>query len=814
MRRLRGLFRAGVVVLLFSLLYTAFFSPVLFSGRLLAPGDGLSLNLPHYYSPVSLWSIDLFSGFPVMADPQNMFWYPPARLLSWIPHSWNVFVLSAYVLASSFTFGYVYQLTRSWSAAVVGGLVYGLSGFFMSHLGHTNVIHSVAWMPLLIWSLEELRRQLCPIRLLIAGVATAQSAFAGHPQFFVYTLGLGAAYVILLCRRAPLGTGPFLVASLGGVLLGVGLAAVLLVPMFELQRYSVRASLPFREFVSYCLPAQELPRLFFPYCCGGFWNPVSGTYTPCFAGGGGMTEATGYVGLLPLLLAGFGLVFGRERNLVWFWGGVAVASLLLALGARTPLPYLLQYLPVYNKFRIPARHFVHLALAVSVLAGFGVAALPRLPLWVRLRALRRGSVGIMSAAVVLGAMFLICYARGAYTKDLPSQLFARSPVLSWHNPALVAPVTVLALGLLTTWYWCRRSHVLSQTLLLAAVTLDLASFGWFCEWHQARVTESDIRLPAGLLAYRERLQHSGQRLAPFNTGFGPQEGAEAGAPPNRSRLWHVPSVVGYSPLLLTRYSQFLGVDYTGRTPLQCLRPDDRSLDLLSVRVVLVARSLLAAGQGVPGLADTGRWSPLEDLGAFRIFENHRALPRAWVVPRVLPLEPDAILDAVRGSRLPDGTAFDPRTVALVEEPVTVSTVDSQERGSTWDCKDPGPARDTAQAAGTVRLLHLSDTEVELESSCQAPAFLVLSDIYYPGWQAWVNETAAPIYRTDFALRGVPIPAGQSRVRFAFRPWSFYAGTAATSLSALVGLGLLFAGIRSRLVNPGPPGDANAVDHCS
>src|SRR5260370_14255510 len=75
----------------FSILFLIFFSPVWASGRLLAPGDGFLYHFPHYYAPITLWDPNLATGFPNMADPQTMMWYPPAALLSTIPGSSNMF---------------------------------------------------------------------------------------------------------------------------------------------------------------------------------------------------------------------------------------------------------------------------------------------------------------------------------------------------------------------------------------------------------------------------------------------------------------------------------------------------------------------------------------------------------------------------------------------------------------------------------------------------------------------------------------------------------------------------------------------------
>ena len=87
------------VTAFYGVLYTLFFSPVVFSNELLAPGDGYVYYLPNFFSKGFLWEPLIFSGFPVAADPQAMTWYPVAAFFSMI-HSWNAFVIMAYVLAS------------------------------------------------------------------------------------------------------------------------------------------------------------------------------------------------------------------------------------------------------------------------------------------------------------------------------------------------------------------------------------------------------------------------------------------------------------------------------------------------------------------------------------------------------------------------------------------------------------------------------------------------------------------------------------------------------------------------------------------
>ena len=50
-----------------------------------------------------------------------------------------------------------------------------------------------------------------------------------------------------------------------------------------------------------------------------------------------------------------------------------------------------------------------------------------------------------------------------------------------------------------------------------------------------------------------------------------------------------------------------------------------------------------------------------------------------------------------------------------------------------------------------------------------PAFLLLTDAYYPGWTASVNGEPTAVRRADVMFRAVPMPAGESTVVFEYRP---------------------------------------------
>lgn len=151
------------------------------------------------------------------------------------------------------------------------------------------------------------------------------------------------------------------------------------------------------------------------------------------------------------------------------------------------------------------------------------------------------------------------------------------------------------------------------------------------------------------------------------------------------------------------------------------------------------------------------------------------MPRAWLASEVFKVEPDEALAIIRSSRLPDGRALDPLRIALVEEPVALTA-------------------QNVDMPVSAKVAHLSDTTMEVHTASSSPSFLVTSDVYYPGWQATIDGSATQVFRADYALRGVLVPAGSHVVRFEFRPKSFYYGAAVSAMSFLA-LVLLVYGIR-------------------
>jgi hypothetical protein len=176
-------------------------------------------------------------------------------------------------------------------------------------------------------------------------------------------------------------------------------------------------------------------------------------------------------------------------------------------------------------------------------------------------------------------------------------------------------------------------------------------------------------------------------------------------------------------------------------------------------------------------------------------EDRNALPRAWIVHRVIALRP---LDDDRPRRVrlrteevlfPEGKSRDWRHEAVVESAAPLPYPPA-----------PLPAEPTdGGETETCRIETYQPQRVVLNVQLASPGLVVLADLFYPGWEFTVDDGSgvrpAEILRTNRVLRGVSLPAGKFRLEFRYRPAAFRYGA---WISSFGWLGLATAmGYRAR-----------------
>jgi len=349
------------------------------AGRVLAGGDLFTYFYPYWAEAtralragrLPLWNPYLFMGVPFLANSQVGMLYPlnwPLWLL-FPPHRslhWSVILH----LCLAATGAYVYarsSLRLGRPGAWTAGAALALGGYLGAQAEHVNQLQALAWFPWLLFLFDRGDRHASVVSPPFAGLAAvvAMTLLAGHTQsafialvgLGVYGLGPSLWKAVRGGERRPLGRRAAVWA--GAVALGALLAAVQLLPTFQLTRLSVRAGgLPFNERVSFSLSPLYLARALLP----GYVRPVEPENI----------EYVATVGVAGLVLAAMGL---RARPGLRY---VAALGLFLALGLYNPVYLLLaRFVPGFAHFRAPARWLALWTFGVAMLAGVGVERIER-----------------------------------------------------------------------------------------------------------------------------------------------------------------------------------------------------------------------------------------------------------------------------------------------------------------------------------------------------------------------------------------------------------------------------------------------------
>ncbi|MFQ5812151.1 MAG: YfhO family protein [Anaerolineae bacterium] len=458
----------------------AFFWKIAFTNLILVGLDVFTYFYPYkaYAAEVirqgrlPLWNPYLFMGVPFLANIQTALFYPLNFSLYWLPVpkmvSYSI-VLHVF-LAGLFAYFYARRslgLGRwgAWLAAAV----FAFSGFVGAQVEHVNQLSCSVWLPLLfllfdlargrplrnpcdgrrspdrarfasVWRPSAIRRGW--LYVLLAGLVVGLQFTAGHTQSSYITLFALGVYAIFppLWRRwgrkglwQELGRG--LLIYLLVVVIGLALAAVQLLPTWELSRLSVRGGgLSYREAASFSLK----PRLLLL------------SLLPTFGGEEVFSEYIAYLGIVALVLALVGALFQRRhpaRPVLIF---LTALGLFLGLGAYNPFYFVLYKLvPGFDLFRAPARWLYLYTFGGAMLAGLGADFLsyPLLAkakvvgcgageLWRFVRRRLLIAVGVLAALLVLISPFL----------DFPTW----ATLLAWLPLALLA-AALLWVGLTGNW---------------------------------------------------------------------------------------------------------------------------------------------------------------------------------------------------------------------------------------------------------------------------------------------------------------------------------------------------------------------------
>lgn len=722
-----------------------------------------------------LWATNMFSGMPAYVISVERSVPHIDGLIRSLTDS--IFPVAQYwILMAGAYLLFILMKIRPLSA-LLGSIFISLTTYIpiIIGAGHNNKFLAFIFIPWVLigyWLFTRHDKKL--LSFSVFAIALTLEFRAGHPQvtyYFIYLLGFWWIYDTWLAYREDR-LRPWLkttaLLALAGIIGLLGNAQQYW-RFMEYSPYSIRggsalaegsAGLALDYAFRWSQGVGELLTLIIPGLFGGassqaYWGPKP------------VTSGPHYLGAVAFILALIGLIRSRHK-LKYLFFGTGTLTLLFSLGHHFELfnRLMFNYVPYFDKFRTPEMWLLVTVFCYSVVGVFGIeyvieSAKKKVPDLKTLYLPLGIAIG-MAVLFAFGNSALLSFEKPGERQQYEQQL-ARQNNISPQNPQVQQRVssfmnnqlkpqrkeladqdsmrflilTLIVCGLIAAFYMKKIGPGYLLIGLILVASYDYLSVGDRYTNEQSMVSEN-IDITRAIAQQKRQVDEYLQENVASGNGW-PYRVFPLDSNPFNNAIpsYYYPAIGGYTGAKLSYYQDLID---------ELLLTEQRSfnfpvLDMLNVRYITYNQSL--------------PFPELEQVYAgdnSYVFENKGVLPKAFYVDTVRTVT--SAHEAVNS--LKPSSRFNPSHTAIVE-----GNPDLQIKPDT---------------AASVAVTHYDARSIELETSRSTPGFLVLSEIYYPkGWQLTVDGEPAEIYKTNYVLRGMKVPAGEHTLRMEFNPKSYIWG---------------------------------------
>lgn len=740
-----------------------------------------------------LWNPAIFAGIPGFAAMahnnrslipfQNIVIYTDPltyvnmlmRVLFW--NRGNAWEFVMFFLGAMFTYILGRSLGFGPGVAMIGAVAYAFCNFFIGSemAGHGGKVKTMMFLPFVLFSVIRffITRDLFSWTLVAfsIGMLFAKSSHTQVVYYGLLAIGLYALIELIYGfkseRKTVLMVGLGLV---GAILVGFASGTLQYISTYVYSAFSIRGTSPafaevqsggldFDYITAWSFPPSEILTFFIP----SFFGLEGGIYW----GDQPFVASSYYFGLLPVLAAGVGIIYRRNKFSIFF-ATMAVLSLLMSLGKYFEpfFELLLSVLPFFNKFRTPTMVLCLFVLSVSMLGMYGVDFILN-PSDAEKEKHKRFARILVWVLGVFAALLLIFFlAKNGMRSSLVEDSLLKEGDAARYNLQTLNNLKQIRFD--RFYEGLIRFSILGAIFAgIALVTirkkigaglgvslLVLVSFADVTIVNREVLKPQPARIEKGFFKETETIRFLRQDASRYRI-FPVSESLTS---PQPSWLYYgFHNLTGYSPAKPRIVQDIL--DYA------LLKGPDQNFPLnRNVLNMLNVKYLIANGRIPDGLGFEMAYFDQE--GKSVVYRNVNALPRAYLVGSTeTPADTKAMFGRI------NSTKWDPSRSALLEKEMN------------FEIEEPD--------SSTVDITRYEPNRVEVQVYTDKSALLVLADTYYPaGWKAFVDGTETEILKTNYLVRSVPVPAGSHTVSFVFDPLDYRIGLWVSTIVNLVLNGLL------------------------
>ena len=500
------------------------------------------------------------------------------------------------------------------------------------------------------------------------------------------------------------------------------------------------------------------------------------------------TQGTVYMGAIVCLLFLFGAFLSKSEH-KWWLIAITLFGIILSWGKNLEAVnyFLFDHMPFYKKFRAPSMALVIPQLSMALLAALFVNELTGYTDKEKLKDIFKKCLYITGGTV---AVLILFYFVSDFTNDATTELrknindalqgkgsdFTRSyfTALKTDRQAFYLSDMWRTLGfmlvpILVIFLYARNmikpAVVYAALIIFCAIDLFGVSRRYLKEENFVEPTDlemaysdtrADIQLKSDTGYYRI------VNLAAQN-GNGGYTLSMSSAFNDAIASYKHNNIGGYSPAKLGLYQDLIerqiynNIQAWGTNPMA--KDSFPVLNMLNMKYVLI-----------PDRADAR-----QNMAMLNPF----ALGNCWLVNEV-----KFVKNA--DEEMKSLNSFDPAKVAFVDEKFKTAV----------------PFTPVYDSLAYIKLVWNRNDEIKYEFNAASNQFAVFSEVYYPlGWKAYIDGKETPYCKTNYALRGLAIPAGKHTIDFVFDPVSVRKGEEiarySNMLAVLVVLLCLFMAWKTR-----------------
>ena len=480
------------------------------------------------------------------------------------------------------------------------------------------------------------------------------------------------------------------------------------------------------------------------------------------------TQGPVYLGAIMCFLFIAGLFFINSWH-KWWIAGVVVFAILLSWGKNFAgfNNFIFDFFPFYNKFRAPTMALVIPQLAFPVMAALTLQHVlfgktDKEILWKRLK---MAAVATGTLVVIMLLFYFTADFKGGRDSQVKEQfsngMLQQLAAGKQPTPEMQRQATQFAQTMLNALRDDRKSLMLGdlfRSVLLIGIALALLAL-FIKDKLKAPVVLAGILLLSSydLLAVGKRYLNTESFIedADYEVNFNPTAADNTiKADHGYFRVFDQTSSDPFADARASYFHNSLGGYLAARLGLyqdlmdNQLRKGNKAVyDMLNTKYIIQQNPSNGQAIAVP---------------------NPDALGAAWLVKNI-----HYVKDGNEEMKALDSISVKDNAIVQDKYKAAITTA---------------PAFDST---ASIQLVRNSNDTILYKSSAKAPQFAVFSEIYYDkGWNAFIDGKKTDYLRVDYALRGMPLPAGEHNIEFRFEPQSYKLGNTLAMIASLAAYILL------------------------